>query len=160
MIQINLIDIWPGFEIFFSRWQPQRCRKSRMIQSLLTCLVWIRLKRNFTSLVSSTMFFNKGRSRRNFMGLIGNSRNFCKLTKCQIHSEVIKHVLQRGGSDIWSIFSPKVHLIWSLRRSFWGKTGSFGNFPLQGGRGPLFPKVNVIKYWQNVNFLVKTKNVP
>ena len=33
-----------------------------------------------------------------------NSQNFCKLTKyffvCQIHSEVLKHVLQRGGGDI------------------------------------------------------------
>ena len=30
---------------------------------------------------------------------------------CQIHSEVLKHVLQRGGGDICSILSPKVHLI-------------------------------------------------
>ena len=33
-----------------------------------------------------------------------NSQNFCKLTKyffvCQIHSEVLKHVLHRGGGDI------------------------------------------------------------
>ena len=33
-----------------------------------------------------------------------NSQNFCKLTKyffvCQIHSEVLKYVLQRGGGDI------------------------------------------------------------
>ena len=33
-----------------------------------------------------------------------NSENFCKLTKyffaCQIHSEVLKHVLQRGGGNI------------------------------------------------------------
>ena len=37
------------------------------------------------------------------VGLL-NSQNFCKLTKCffvcQIHSEVPKHVLQRGGGDI------------------------------------------------------------
>ena len=34
-------------------------------------------------------------------GGLPNSQNFCKLTKyffvCQIHSEVLKHVLQRGG---------------------------------------------------------------
>ena len=33
-----------------------------------------------------------------------NSQNFCKSTKyffvCQIHSEVLKHVLQRGDGDI------------------------------------------------------------
>ena len=33
-----------------------------------------------------------------------NSQNFCKFTKysflCQIHYEVLKHVLQRGGGDI------------------------------------------------------------
>ena len=37
-------------------------------------------------------------------GGLPNSQNFCKLTKCffacQIHSEVLKHVLQRGGDDI------------------------------------------------------------
>ena len=36
-----------------------------------------------------------------FWGGLPNSQNFCKLTKCffacQIHSEVLKHVLQRGG---------------------------------------------------------------
>ena len=51
----------------------------------------------------------------NMGGGLPNSQNFCKLTKyffvCQIHSEVLKHVLQRGGGDIWSILSPKVHLI-------------------------------------------------
>ena len=34
-------------------------------------------------------------------GGLPKSQNFCKLTKyffvCQIHSEVLKHVLQRGG---------------------------------------------------------------
>ena len=37
-------------------------------------------------------------------GGLPNSQNLCKLTKyffvCQIHSEVLKHVLQRGGGDI------------------------------------------------------------
>ena len=51
-----------------------------------------------------------------------NSQNFCKFTKsfsvCPIHFEVLKHVLHTGGGNIWSILSPKVHLIWSLRRSF------------------------------------------
>ena len=46
----------------------------------------------------------KGRSQKKITGLFGNSQNFCKLTKyffvCQIHSEVLKHVLQRGGGDI------------------------------------------------------------
>ena len=40
----------------------------------------------------------------NMGGGLPNSQNFCKLTKCffvcQIHSEVLKHVLQRGGGDI------------------------------------------------------------
>ena len=34
-------------------------------------------------------------------GLFGSSQNFCKLTKylfvCQIHSEVLQHVLHKGG---------------------------------------------------------------
>ena len=81
-----------------------------------------------------------------------NSQNFCRSTKyffvCQIHSEVQKHVLERGGGDIWSILSPKVHLISFISE----KNRSFGNL----GGDPLFPKVNV-KYWQNINFLVKTK---
>ena len=37
-------------------------------------------------------------------GGLPKSQNFCKFTKyffvCQIHSEVLKHVLQRGGGDI------------------------------------------------------------
>ena len=37
----------------------------------------------------------------NMGGGLPNSQNFCKLTKyffvCQIHSEVLKHVLQMGG---------------------------------------------------------------
>ena len=64
---------------------------------------------------------NKGPTQKKITGLFGNfsqhggggllnSQNFCKLTKCffvcQIHSEVLKHVLQRGGGDIWSISSP------------------------------------------------------
>ena len=55
---------------------------------------------------------NKVRTQKKITGLFGNfshiggeglpnSQNFCKLTKyffvCQIHSEVLKHVLQRGG---------------------------------------------------------------
>ena len=63
-----------------------------------------------------------------------NSQNFCKLTKCffacQIHSEVLKHVLQRGGGDIWSILSPKVHLISFILEK---KNGSFGNLWGEGG---------------------------
>ena len=54
----------------------------------------------------------KGRSQKENTGLFGdfsqhggrglpNSQNFCELTKylfaCQIHSEVLKHVLQMGG---------------------------------------------------------------
>ena len=57
----------------------------------------------------------KGCSQKKITGLFGNfshiggeglpnSQNFFKLTKyffvCQIHSEVLKHVLQRGGGDI------------------------------------------------------------
>ena len=60
-------------------------------------------------------YYLKGRSQKENTGLLGdfsqhggrglpNSQNFCKLTKyffaCQIHSEVLKHVLQRGGGDI------------------------------------------------------------
>ena len=48
---------------------------------------------------------------RHYLGIFPNmggglpkSQNFCKFTKyffvCQIHSEVLKHVLQRGGGDI------------------------------------------------------------
>ena len=48
---------------------------------------------------------------RDYLGIFPNmggglpkSQNFCKFTKyffvCQIHSEVLKHVLQRGGGDI------------------------------------------------------------
>ena len=37
-------------------------------------------------------------------GGLPKSQNFCKFTKyffvCQIHSEVLKHVLQRWGGDI------------------------------------------------------------
>ena len=72
-----------------------------------------------------------------------NSQNFCKLTKyffvCQIHSEVLKHVLQRGGGDIWSILSPKVHLISFISGK---KNGVLGIWEVGEG-GPLFPKVNV-----------------
>ena len=56
-------------------------------------------------------FLSKVRSQKKITGLFGNfshiggglpnSQNFCKLTKyffvCQIHSEVLKYVLQRGG---------------------------------------------------------------
>ena len=86
------------------------------------------------------------------MGLFGNFSQYAergssqfpklfKLTKyffvCQIHSEVLKYVLQRGGGDILSILSPKVHLISFIPE----KKGSFGN--LGSGRGgvPLLPKV-------------------
>ena len=58
----------------------------------------------------------------------GSSRflNLCKFTNifvCQFHSEVL-HVLHTREGNIWSILSPKVDLICSLRRSFWGKTGT------------------------------------
>ena len=55
------------------------------------------------------------RKKRYYLGIFPNmgggglpkSQNFCKFTKyffvCQIHSEVLKHVLQRWGGDIWSI---------------------------------------------------------
>ena len=40
----------------------------------------------------------------NMGGGLPKSQNFCKFTKyffvCQIHSEVLKHVLQRWGGDI------------------------------------------------------------
>ena len=65
------------------------------------------------SLCTGAMFTApKVRSQKKITGLFGNfsqqgwgglpnSQNFCKLTKyffvCQIHSEVLKHVLQRGG---------------------------------------------------------------
>ena len=52
------------------------------------------------------------KKKRYYLGIFPNmgggglpkSQNFCKFTKyffvCQIHSEVLKHVLQRGGGDI------------------------------------------------------------
>ena len=50
---------------------------------------------------NTTLFGNS--SQHGGVGL-PNSQNFCKFTKyffvCQIHSEVLKHVLQRGGGDI------------------------------------------------------------
>ena len=81
-------------------------------------------------------------------GGLPKSQNFCKFTKyffvCQIHSEVLKHVLQMGGSDILSIstfnhysrilkvvavilLQKKYGIIWEL-------------FP-KGEWGPLFPKL-------------------
>ena len=93
---------------------------------------------------------DKVRTQKKITGLFGNfshiggrglpnSQNFSKLTKyffvCQIHSEVLKHVLQRGGSDIWSIFSPKVHLIRSLCRSFREKNDKCCEFSPPGERG-------------------------
>ena len=46
-------------------------------------------------------------------GGLPNSQNFCKFTKyffvCQIHSEVLKHVLQMGGNDILSISTFNHH---------------------------------------------------
>ena len=64
------------------------------------------------------------------------SQNFCKFTKyffvCQIHSEVLKHVLQRGGGDIWSILSPKVHLILFIPEK---KTGVLGIWEVGEGGG-------------------------
>ena len=48
---------------------------------------------------------------------MGGSSQFPILV-CQIHFEVLKHVLHTGGGNIWTILSPKVHLILSLRHSF------------------------------------------
>ena len=74
---------------------------------------------------------------------------------CQIHSEVLKHVLQRGGGDIWSISSPKVHLILFIPEK---KTGVLGIWEVGEGGGPLFPKVNVkiltkTFWWKSKMFL-------
>ena len=78
-----------------------------------------------TSLASLSFRNDKVRSQRKKAILFGNfsqhggrgglpkSQNFCKFTKyffvCQIHSEVLKHVLQMGGSDILSISTFNHH---------------------------------------------------
>ena len=45
---------------------------------------------------------------RDYLRIFPNSQNFCKLTKyflvCQIHSEVLKHVLQKNYVIIWEFF--------------------------------------------------------
>ena len=56
--------------------------------------------------------------------------------------EVLNHVLHTGGGNIWSILSPKVHLIWSLRRSFREENEKFWDLGTWGGGG-LSPKENV-----------------
>ena len=70
----------------------------------------------------------------NMGGGLPNSQNFCILTKyffeCQIHSEVLKHVLRRGGDDIWSILSPKLHLILFIPEK---KTWVLGIWEVGGG---------------------------
>ena len=78
-----------------------------------------------------------------YMGGLLNSQNFCKLTKYffvfQIHSEVLKHVISDKFYHL-KFISFGVSVVHSGK-----KTGSFGNFSLEGegGMGPLSPKVNI-----------------
>ena len=71
-------------------------------------------------------------------GGLPKSQNFCKFTKyffvCQIHSEVLKHVLQMGGSDILSI-STFNH--YSRILKVIAVTGLFGNFSKKWGGSPI-----------------------
>ena len=53
---------------------------------------------------------------------------------------MLKHVLQRGGVDIWSILSPKVHLISFIPEK---KTRVLGIWEVGERGGPLFSKANV-----------------
>ena len=59
-----------------------------------------------------------------------NSQKCCKITKsflaCQIHPKVLKHVFHTEGSNIWSILSIKVYLIFSS--SLREKNGLFWEF--------------------------------
>ena len=52
-------------------------------------------------------------------GGLPKSHFFCNLTKCflacQIHSGVLKHVLQYGGSVIWSVWSLYVYFVFGPR---------------------------------------------
>ena len=102
-------------------------------------------------------------------GGLPKSQNFCKFAKyffvCQIHSEVLKYVLQMGGSDILSIstfdhysrilkvvlLQKKYGIIWEL-------------FPKGGG--PPIPKTlskfanMVLEMFPLNDFFLKNKNAP
>ena len=77
--------------------------------------LWDALKKNLRDYLG--IFPNMGG------GGLPKSQNFCKFTKyffvCQIHSEVLKHVLQKGGGDIRSILSHLISFIPEKKREFW-----------------------------------------
>ena len=97
----------------------------------------------------------RSQKKRYYLGIFPNmggglpkSQNFCKFTKyffvCQIHSEVLKHILQMGRSEILSISTfnhysriLKVVAVILLQKKY-GITWEL--FPKRGG-GPLFPKL-------------------
>ena len=95
----------------------------------------------------------------------GSSQNFCKFTKsflvCQIYFEVLKHVLHAGGGNIWSILSPKVHLIGCLCCSFREENELFWEFFPWGGGGSLIPKsiyqniCKMLTFWWKPNMFLR-----
>ena len=73
---------------------------------------------------------------------------------CQIHSEVLKHVLQRGGVVISGQF---YHLKFIRFRSFRGKKRSFGNLGSKARGGTPIPKIKCKNIGKILTFLLKPK---
>ena len=73
---------------------------------------WEETQRTFGGILKKKDKGSTQKKLRDYLGIFPNmggegllnSQNFCKFTKyffvCQIHSEVLKHVLQRRGGDI------------------------------------------------------------
>ena len=90
----------------------------------------VRRRKTFFPLQNMTKCY--GTPSKKNTGLFGNfsqhgGRGIFPIPKTFVNlpSQVLKHVLHTGGCNIWSILSPKVHLIWSLCWEFfpWGGRG-------------------------------------